>query len=1110
MKQVYYTQCPIGYGLGATNGFQLKRIDAGYPITGDFRHLGLRAFRPGSRTLAPPSLRYRRDGDVAEVAWLTARTHEYQTEGGRLWGRPGGQFAHGLRLEPDELAALANWPAGLHGAGFWRTTDPERTLGQPPHPLEIGRTDLLVEPSIGAVAPLLDGLSPDQLAILLTLLARMVVESRCLFVIAEADRLGPLVAGLTFVVPEPLRPDVTFSTYNDRPEELPGFRLQGTIPEARPNRMLLAPLGAVADLVAGTFDPPVTPEPWAIRLAGWVLGADTDGHASWDRANKLVTGMTTLPPAERRWSPAWLNPLVWFEELTRQSLPPTAPSHSFARDLEIARWSAASGLAPGWLAARPASWWREAQSVAGHEPTAAVSFLYHARLALATSRRTAATGNSASHWGEAAAVWLSAETPERVHQAAIQLLDRTPRELRGAFLAALIQALPVDRADRLLNDLGLDGEIEPALLLPITAARLAPALADRVFADRFDALLGEVFTQPGTVVSTLEAVAASVAGIPAARDRASQQLGRRLHEAEDREPKSVDQALRWALSRPDAVDWLGPFLRDLAHDPDRAARRQAILERTPPALYAPLARTILGLLAHDAEAAATFTWAVDEILLPLPAGERGTLDPGWPDLAVKRRSGLDLARSLYLHDTRDRRLVGWLGPAHRAGSLSAESVSRLHTAATFGEQLRSRRSEGLDQLPLPDVPPRQRGELVGLVLDHLGRDLDRVVLPLLSCATVAWGLDAFEAGADGLDELAAAFASALEPMAGHTPTWLAAVLRLHERIEILAGRPSGGEVGPDGLIAHLVSATLHAPARTEAGSWELRNALFRDDTAWKSLALDVAGHLAGARRSEVPQRLRAWDATIERGNPVLESRLTELLLNAAPTPLLLLGVVEWKWMASRLAKAGPIPAWPRGSEPPARDMRDLFARTSPMTAIQSDVLLSIRSWMTEEASDLDSLDLQPDDQARTVNESRPRMRSPLVSELGYLRWLLLEALMVVSRPALGVSDRWATIRTWDKAGLPLNLLAHEDRIAFVAQLILVLDRYDPDDLVQTRALDGLARWLADCGWSRSDDPSEWADWLADPAMRPDNSTLSARKALVRQLRIELQESLERV
>src|SRR4051794_10594428 len=122
MEQIYYTQCPIGYGLGASNGFQVKRLGAGYPLTGDFRHLGMRAYLPGTKTLAPPTLRYRRDGGVAEVAFLTPRPQEYETERG-LWGRPGGHFAHGLRLDGDELARIGCWPAGLYGAPSWVRSD---------------------------------------------------------------------------------------------------------------------------------------------------------------------------------------------------------------------------------------------------------------------------------------------------------------------------------------------------------------------------------------------------------------------------------------------------------------------------------------------------------------------------------------------------------------------------------------------------------------------------------------------------------------------------------------------------------------------------------------------------------------------------------------------------------------------------------------------------------------------------------------------------------------------------------------------------------------------------------------------------------------------------
>src|SRR5262245_57587700 len=109
MEQIYYTQCPAGHGLGPAAGSQIKRISPGYPATNDLRHLGMRPFLPGSKVLAPPTLRYVRQGDAAEVAWLTPRSHEFETERG-LFGRPGGHFAHAIRLSRDELASLANWP----------------------------------------------------------------------------------------------------------------------------------------------------------------------------------------------------------------------------------------------------------------------------------------------------------------------------------------------------------------------------------------------------------------------------------------------------------------------------------------------------------------------------------------------------------------------------------------------------------------------------------------------------------------------------------------------------------------------------------------------------------------------------------------------------------------------------------------------------------------------------------------------------------------------------------------------------------------------------------------------------------------------------------------
>ena len=70
MNQIYYTQCPIGYGLGASSGFQIKRLSPGFPVSSDYRHFSLRAFVGGTRLPAPATLRYRRgEGDIAEIAW---------------------------------------------------------------------------------------------------------------------------------------------------------------------------------------------------------------------------------------------------------------------------------------------------------------------------------------------------------------------------------------------------------------------------------------------------------------------------------------------------------------------------------------------------------------------------------------------------------------------------------------------------------------------------------------------------------------------------------------------------------------------------------------------------------------------------------------------------------------------------------------------------------------------------------------------------------------------------------------------------------------------------------------------------------------------------------
>ena len=308
MEQVYYTQCPAGYGLGSSNGAQIKRRTPGYPATGDFRHLKLAPFLPGSKALAPATLRYRRDGAVAEVAWLTPRGREFETEKGP-WGKPGGHFAHALRLDPAELAAIDAWPAGLYGAGFWVRSDPEPTGKRTPEPVAFGMDALRVPATFGAVAPLAEGLDAGRLARLLTALAAAVREGRTLFVVDEPAGLHDLAALLTFAFPPPLRADLTFSTYHDVPALLPGFHLQGTAPAAVPDRAALTALGTVADLTSGEFTPAVAPARWALALAGWFTNPGAAAAAAWaDAARRAGTDRAPSEP-KAAWSDARLDRL---------------------------------------------------------------------------------------------------------------------------------------------------------------------------------------------------------------------------------------------------------------------------------------------------------------------------------------------------------------------------------------------------------------------------------------------------------------------------------------------------------------------------------------------------------------------------------------------------------------------------------------------------------------------------------------------------------------------------------------------------------------------------------------------------------------------------------
>ena len=301
MEQVYYTQCPMGYGLGASNGFQIKRMSAGYPLSGDFRHLGMKASLPTSRALAPIVLRYRRDGDDFELTRLTPRAFEYHTERG-LWGRPGGVFAHALRLTAHEIEALTEFPAGLIHASFWQESDTVPSAGKK-------ITDLVIDKVFTTRPPIAAGIEVS-LPRLLTAVALVMNEGRTLFVIDEPARLADVIALLTFAFPSVLRRTLTFSTYHERPEELPGYRISGTTGSARPNRPALRAQGIIADLTTGEIEPAVTPAKWAETLSAWIIRWNASDQDSWRDTARRVGFIESFD-----WSTAALDALFALESL---------------------------------------------------------------------------------------------------------------------------------------------------------------------------------------------------------------------------------------------------------------------------------------------------------------------------------------------------------------------------------------------------------------------------------------------------------------------------------------------------------------------------------------------------------------------------------------------------------------------------------------------------------------------------------------------------------------------------------------------------------------------------------------------------------------------------
>jgi hypothetical protein len=1094
MEQVYYTQCPPGHGLGATGGFQVKRLSAGFPASSDFRHLGLRAFLPGSRVLAPPSLRYRRDGQIAEIAWLTPRTHEYQTAGDRLWGRPGGQFAHGVRLDRSEMAALLDWPAGLHDASFWRSSDPEPTLGREPDAIDLHPGELRPEPRFAAVQALIAGAwKAATLARLWTALARASRSGGTLVFIESAARLAPLVQVLTFALPVPLRGDVTFSTFHDRPEELTGFRLQGTVPEARPNRAVLSRQGAVADLTApGTaFEGDLDPEPWAHRLASWWTSEAGEEPWSWTAA--LAARWKAPAEEAQRWSAENLGALFEIgDHLARDGriAPPPDGPDAWRDVARLALWSHGAGFAEDWARSHAPSWWEH--SGGGDDVASRGAFITHLRMG--ASWRVGGAGSAtetAARWGDLASRWLAQGMAPRGLAA---IVSYAPRPVRGAFLARLSRGLPGALGDALLAELASrsePGERDEALLLPVAASRAAAGGTCP------EDLLPKALNDADTATAVLEGIASE---LPPGEAGATPWPGLLADALERRDAPGWVAAWAWALGRGDeAASWCGPIVARVMSHPDGRVGWETLGERTPPARRAVLAKVWLDAARGDQAPADALVWGVDRLFLPLPEADRPGPEPGqatgagWASSYLDRVAGLDLARWLFRREGRRADLARWLEAEHQAGRIESRHRDRLRIAKAYPKLLS--RPIDASAAELPDVPPSRRGELLAELLAAEPRGgeggWERLGGALAVCRR-AWP-SGFEPFATGLDGIARAVAGALASEAVRPDRFISRLAAVLDHLD----RPN--DFGPEGFAAAVVAAAV---ARESGGegeaivAWPLRRALFLDDRAWRALVLDARADLPDkpGGGEELRAGLSRWDRGLVRGRPELEGRFHELMVHAAPGPRALAAVVAAR--ARSLAGLNALSWW----GPPKVDLRDAVGRLMAMAPLDPAALTDLRRWMrgakttTAGDFDLDDLDLGPGapvSASRADTNARPAFLSPA----GHARWKCIDALSVLARNESDPSSRFACLRNWVDSNLPLDVLETDDRAVFLAYTISLLDRFDPDDVRgHLHAVDRLAAWLVATG--AVSDPAIIRDWTRALPTHPPDSLVRGRRALV--------------
>jgi hypothetical protein len=1085
MEQIYYTQCPMGYGLGASSGFQIKRHTPGYALAGDFRHFNLRAFVAGTRQLAPPALRYRRgEGGLAEVAWLAPRSHEYETERGP-WGRPGGHFAHGLQLTTAEMQALGDFPAGLFDQPFWRRTDREPSHGHPPPDLQLTGSDFAWMPAFRFVAPLAHGEDAASVARLLTAVAAALRSGRTLFLIDAPERLGPWMALLTFAFPPPWRADLTFSTYHDRPEELQGFRIQGTIPAARPNRPALLAQGFVAHLAPGPLmvEPAIEPAGWASTLAGWLVRGHDSDRADWEAF--CAAAVAARAGADGPWAEDWLERMIALPAMIRRPAPVPANRSDWAELVPWTAWARRARLAHESARARPPKWWLEASEGAGAiEAESRAALLEHLRLPEAWGPAQAPA------WGEVVARWIAGADETARQEAAAAALGAAPHHLQPAFAGRLIRSLPPEAAEATASWLARQSAWSAEIRLRLRAHSALASAIESADGRALQELLHESLIFSGAASAVLDAFEAEVRDHPEALRLLAEQLALALGTATGREElRRVLRAHRWALGRGEPAEaeaWLAPYWERQFADRLNLDHWRAIFQKLPPELARAALPVVLRIAAGPRAVDEAFRWGIEEIVLP-PAGSERPHDPAWPGIYLDRLpSGIDLIQRLVRKPYHRLGVARWLAEARDRGELSEAQAARLGDCEGYVGVLRSHNTEALRAIRLPDVRPLERGVLLNQILRHLSDGSDETLDPAIDACRAAWP-GGFQPGAPGLALLAEALARPLAADRGDPAHWLVRVQRVANRLGLTAAAGQGFE--PEGLAAFIVAATTRHTGDA-SDPWPFRIHLLGHDRAWKALAVDIRRDLEGVLPVDSPMVLDDWDQSLAKG--VHTNRFYELWLNVCDPGQLVAAVVSRAVDTRGFA----IAWWDAPDDDRARarrDIRERLARFAPMVPLRAGSVTTVRHWLQRRAAG----PARPDPEELVPIEAdcdSERATEWLISGEGLRRWRYLEELSLFAMAATP-ADRLERVKRWHKE-LPLGRLTMSDRYQFLASIIRVVE--DGEAVL----VDCLPKWIARGGITDFEPLKDWSQHLAAVDPVPEETVL-ARAALVRQLCDEL-------